>query len=182
MQEVTSVTLTRDCEAIRIPVGAPETLSAGTPLDITQTLGGSYTVRTTSGLFRIAAKDADALGLTPPTPEELKAAHDAPVTEQVVQETLKNCYDPEIPVNIVDLGLVYGVQIEPLPSGRSRVNVQMTLTAPGCGMGGSIAGEVEYKLLNTPGIEEAHVQIVWNPSWHQSMISEEGRKVLGLVE
>jgi probable FeS assembly SUF system protein SufT len=182
MHEVSSVTLTRDCEAIRIPVGAPETLSAGTPLDITQTLGGSYTVRTTSGLFRIAAQDADALGLTPPTPEEIKAASDAPVTEQVVQETLKNCYDPEIPVNIVDLGLVYGVQIEPLPTGRSRVNVQMTLTAPGCGMGGSIAGEVEYKLLNTPGIEEAHVQIVWDPSWHQSMISEEGRKILGLVE
>jgi probable FeS assembly SUF system protein SufT len=180
MQEVTSIILSRDCEAIRIPMGAPETLSAGTPVDITQTLGGSYTVRTPSGLFRIAAKEADALGLQPPSPEEIKAASDAPVTEQVVQETLKNCYDPEIPVNIVDLGLVYGVQIETLPSGRSRVNVQMTLTAPGCGMGGSIAGEAEYKLLNTPGIEEAHVQIVWDPSWHQSMISAEGRKILGL--
>jgi len=180
MQEVTSVTLSRDCEAIRIPMGAPEMLSAGTSVDITQTLGGSYTVRTSGGLFRIAAKEADALGLQPPSPEELKAASDAPVTEQVVQETLKNCYDPDTPVNIVDLGLVYGVQIEPLPSGRSRVNVQMTLTAPGCGMGGSIAGEAEYKLLNTPGIEEAHVQIVWDPSWHQSMISEEGRKILGL--
>jgi len=180
MHEVTSVTLARDCDATRIPVGAPETLAAGTPVDITQTLGGSYTVRTPSGLFRIAAKEADALGLQPPSPEEVKAASNAPVTEQVVQDTLRNCYDPEIPVNIVDLGLVYGVQIEPLPNGRSRVSVQMTLTAPGCGMGGSIAGEAEYKLLNTPGIEEAQVQIVWDPPWHQSMISEAGRKILGL--
>jgi probable FeS assembly SUF system protein SufT len=180
MQEVSSVTLTRDCDAIRIPVGAPEVLPSGTVLDITQTLGGSYTVRTASGLFRIAASEADALGLEPPTAEQIQKASDAPVTEQVVQDTLKNCYDPEIPVNIVDLGLVYGVQIEPLPSGRSRVSVQMTLTAPGCGMGGSIAGEAEYKLLNTPGVEEAHVQIVWDPSWHQSMISEAGRKILGL--
>ena len=180
MHEVTSVTLSRDCDAIRIPVGAPEILPAGTPVDITQSLGGSYTVRTPNGLFRIAAKEADALGLQPPSPEEIKAALDAPVTEQVVQDTLRNCYDPEIPVNIVDLGLVYGVQIEPLPSGRSRVSVQMTLTAPGCGMGGSIAGEAEYKLLNTPGVEEAHVQIVWDPAWHQSMISEAGRKILGL--
>src|SRR5437764_2478037 len=179
MHEVTSVTLARDCDATRIPVGAPEILPAGTPVDITQSLGGSYTVRTASGLFRIAANEADALGLQPPSAEEVKAANDAPVTEQAVQETLKNCYDPEIPVNIVDLGLVYGVQIEPLPTGRSRVSVQMTLTAPGCGMGGSIAAEADYKLLNTPGIEEAHVQIVWDPSWHQSMISAEGRKKLG---
>jgi probable FeS assembly SUF system protein SufT len=180
MQEVTTVTLSRDCDSTRIPVGAPEILPAGTEVDITQTLGGSYTVRATSGLYRIAAKDADALGLQPPSAEEIKAASEGPVTEQIVQETLKNCYDPEIPVNIVDLGLVYGVQIEPLPSGRSKVSVQMTLTAPGCGMGGSIAGEIEYKLLNTPGVEEAHVQIVWDPSWHQSMISEAGRKTLGL--
>src|SRR6266480_4232219 len=162
MQEVISVTLTRDCDATRIPVGAPEILPAGTPVDITQTLGGSYTVRTSSGLFRIAAKEADALGLQAPTEEDVKAAATGPVTEQIVQDTLRNCYDPEIPVNIVDLGLVYGVQIEPLPSGRSRVSVQMTLTAPGCGMGGSIAAEAENKLLNTPGVEEAHVQIVWD--------------------
>jgi probable FeS assembly SUF system protein SufT len=180
MHEISSVTLTRDCDATRIPVGAPEVLPAGTAADITQSLGGSHTIRTDSGLFRIAAKDADALGLQPPSPEEIKAAQDAPVTEQVVHDTLRNCYDPEIPVNIVDLGLVYGVQVEPLPSGKSRVSVQMTLTAPGCGMGGSIAGEAEHKLLNTPGIEEANVQIVWDPSWHQSMISEAGRKILGL--
>src|SRR5438552_1546704 len=180
MHEVSSVTLSRDCDATRIPVGAPEVLPAGTAVDITQTLGGSYTVRTESGLFRIAAKDADALGLQPPSPEEVKAASDAPVTEQIVHDTLRNCYDPEIPVNIVDLGLAYGVQIEPLPSGQSRVSVQMTLTAPGCGMGGSIAAEAENKLLNTPGVEEAQVQIVWDPSWHQSMISEAGRKILGL--
>jgi probable FeS assembly SUF system protein SufT len=145
---------------------------------ITQELGGSFTVMAPDhgGLFRIQGCDADAIG------REIveHAAADGVFEIERVWEQLKQVYDPEIPVNIVDLGLVYGVQIEPLPSGRSRVAVQMTLTAPGCGMGGSIAGEVEYKLLNTPGVEEAQVQIVWDPSWHQSMISEAGRKVLGL--
>ena len=180
MENVTSVELARDCEATQIPAGTPATLPAGTSVDSTQTLGGSYTVHAMGGLFRIAAKDADALGLNPPAEIEPPKTSAGPVDEKSVRETLRQCFDPEIPVNIVDLGLVYDVQIEPLPSGRSMVSVKMTLTAPGCGMGGTIAGDAEYKLLNMPGVEEARVEVVWDPPWHHAMISEEGRKILGL--
>jgi probable FeS assembly SUF system protein SufT len=179
--QVTSVVLTRDCEATAIPAGATTTLPAGTSVDITQTLGGSYTVHAAAGgLFRIAAKDADALGLEPVVETEQPAASTGPVDEQAVWDTLKNCYDPEIPVNIVDLGLVYDMKIHPLPSGRSAVGVKMTLTAQGCGMGPAIAGEAQQKLLALPGVEEANVEIVWEPQWHHSLISEQGKKILGL--
>jgi len=166
-----------------IPAGTVTTLPQGTPVDITQTLGGSYTVRAmTGGLFRIAAKDADALGIEATdatTPAEQKSA-DGPVVEKDVWETLRTCYDPEIPVNIVDLGLVYDMKIVPLPSGRSGVAVKMTLTAPGCGMGSVIAGDAQQRLLGLPGVEEANVEIVWEPQWHHSMITPEGKKILGL--
>lgn len=183
MNNVTTVDLTRDCDAVQIPVGNTVVLPAGTSVDITQTLGGTYTVHAMGGLFRIAAKDADALGLKP---EDIAAAGAAkaggsgPVTEQAVWEVLKTCYDPEIPVNIVDLGLVYDMAIEPTPAGHSRVGVKMTLTAPGCGMGGVIARDAQEKLLMLDGVESAEVEIVWDPPWHQSMISAEGRRILGL--
>src|SRR2546426_5018988 len=183
MQNVNSVELKRDCEATQIPAGIPTTLPAGTPVDITQTLGGSYTVHAMGGgLFRIAAKDSDALGLqqTSADADTLDPAVSGPVNEEAVWDTLRNCYDPEIPVNIVDLGLVYDMHIEPLPSGRSAVAVKMTLTAQGCGMGGAIAGDAQQKLLGLPGVEEANVEIVWDPPWHHSMITEAGRKILGL--
>lgn len=182
MHNVTSVELTRDCEAVQIPSGTPGTLPAGTSVDITQTLGGTYTIHTQGGLFRIAAKDADALGLTPTQSTDAGAPvqSEGPVDEKLVWETLKTCYDPEIPVNIVDLGLVYDLHIEPLPSGNSLVSVKMTLTAPGCGMGATIAGDAQQKILYLPGVEEAVVEIVWDPPWHQSMITEQGRKILGL--
>src|SRR3954447_11357007 len=139
MQNVMTVELTRDCEATQIPSGTPTTLPVGTPVDITQTLGGSYTVHVLGGgLCRIAAKDADALGLVPAAEEQPKAAAEGPVDDKAVWDTLRTCYDPEIPVNIVDLGLVYDMKLAPLPSGRSAVTVKMTLTAPGCGMGGVI--------------------------------------------
>ena len=102
------------------------------------------------------------------------------MTKNSSGDTHKTCYDPEIPVNIVDLGLVYDMHIEPLPSGNSLVSVKMTLTAPGCGMGGTIAGDAQQKILYLPGVEEAVVEIVWDPPWHQSMITEQGRKVLGI--
>src|SRR5438067_1293437 len=146
MQNVISVELKRDCEATQIPAGTPSILPAGTPVDITQTLGGSYTVHPMGGgLFRIAAKDADALGLQQATGEETQpqTAAAGPLNEQAVWATLRDCYDPEIPVNIVDLGLVYDMQIAPLPSGGNAVQVKMTLTAPGCGMGGAIAGDAQ---------------------------------------
>ena len=181
MQNVSSVELTRDCEAVRIPAGDPVVLPAGTAVDITQTLGGTFTVHAQGGLFRIAAKDADALGLEPasnPTPESALLAGE--LNEELIWAALRTCFDPEIPVNIVDLGLVYDMKVTPLPSGRSSVSVKMTLTAPGCGMGGVIAGDAQQKIQALPGVEEALVEIVWDPPWHHSMISEQGRKILGL--
>jgi len=180
MQNMTSVELKRDCPAVQIPAGTSTTLLTGTPVDITQTLGGSYTVHAQGGLYRIAAKDADALGLEPQASEATTAPEGGPVDEKAVWDVLRTCFDPEIPVNIVDLGLVYDMQLAKLPSGDSRVDVKMTLTAPGCGMGPSIAGDAQVKLLNLPGVEDAHVEIVWDPPWHHSMITEPGRKVLGL--
>jgi probable FeS assembly SUF system protein SufT len=184
MNPVSSVELTRDCEAVQIPVGNTVVLPAGTSVDIAQTLGGTYTVHAMGGLFRIATKDLDALGIQPeaanpavttPTP-----ASGEPLTEAAVWEVLRTCYDPEIPVNIVDLGLVYDLVIEPTPTGTSTVAVKMTLTAPGCGMGGVIARDAQEKLLMLDGVESADVDIVWDPPWHQSMISAEGRRILGL--
>lgn len=182
MHNVTSVELTRDCEAVAIPHGSSLTLPKGTPVDITQTLGGSYTIHAQGGLFRIAGKDADALGLSAIVPAEEKSAANTPIDldEKQVWDTLRTCFDPEIPVNIVDLGLVYDLNIQKLSSGHSQVNVKMTLTAPGCGMGPAIAGDAQQKLLYLDGVEEANVEIVWDPPWHQSMITAEGRRVLGL--
>jgi probable FeS assembly SUF system protein SufT len=179
MNNVTSVELTRDCEAVQIPAGTTVTLPAGTPVDITQTLGGTYTIHARGGLYRVNSKDADALGITP-TATEASGKLEGPADEKLIWETLKSCYDPEIPVNIVDLGLVYDMHLEALPSGNSVVSVKMTLTAPGCGMGATIAGDAQQKLLYLPGIEEAVVEIVWDPPWHQSMITEQGRKILGI--
>ena len=179
MNELTSTELRRDCVAVQIPSGTTVTLPAGTPVDITQTLGGSFTVRTGGGLYRIPASDAAALGLEA-SAAGATAEASGPADEARVWETLKTCFDPEIPVNIVDLGLVYDMVIEPLPSGHSKVSVKMTLTAPGCGMGPSIAGDAQQKLLYLPGVEAAQVDIVWDPPWHQSMITADGRRVLGL--
>ena len=184
MQNVTSVELTRDCEAVQIPAGHSATLRAGTPVDITQTLGGTYTVHAAGALYRIAGKNADALGLQTPDAEARTASAEGPASqedlEKNVWDTLKTCYDPDIPVNIVDLGLVYDMHLEAQPDGRHKVSVKMTLTAPGCGMGSAIAGDAQQKLLYLPGVEAADVEIVWDPPWHQSMITSEGRRILGL--
>ncbi len=178
---VTSVELARDCEAVRIPAGESIILPAGTPVDITQTLGGTYTVHAQGGLFRIAAKDADALGLeATPSPSLKSAALAAELSEELIWSTLRSCFDPEIPVNIVDLGLVYDMHVDRAADGKNSVSVKMTLTAPGCGMGGVIAGDAQQKILALPGVDEAVVEIVWDPPWHHSMISEQGKKVLGL--
>ena len=177
MQPTPSVELSRDFAAVQIPAGTTVTLPAGTVVDITQTLGGSYTIHAPGGLFRVATQDADALGLKAPA-ETAAAAGD--VDEKLVWETLRTCFDPEIPVNIVDLGLVYDMQLAKAPDGKARVDVKMTLTAPGCGMGPAIAGDAQVKLLSLPGVDEAQVEIVWEPQWHHSMITPEGRKILGL--
>lgn len=172
--------LLRDCEAVQIPSGNGVTLPRGTQVDITQTLGGSFTVRTAGGLFRLAPIDADALGLETTTASQSSEIVSGTVTEADVIGVLKTCFDPEIPVNIVDLGLVYETLVEPVSGGHYKVNVKMTLTAPGCGMGPSIAADAQQKILSLPGASEATVEVVWDPPWHQSMITAEGRKVLGL--
>ena len=180
MEKGITVELTRDCEAVQIPHGSRVTLPQGTSVDITQTLGGTFTIHANGGLYRIAGQDADALGVDPisETPRPVVSSGD--VKEEDIWSALKTCYDPEIPVNIVDLGLVYDLVLEKLPGGKSRVDVKMTLTAPGCGMGATIAGDARQKLLALPGIEDANVEVVWDPQWHQSMITAEGRRILGL--
>jgi probable FeS assembly SUF system protein SufT len=179
MNPVTSTVLTRDCAAVQIPAGSTVSLPAGTAVDITQTLGGSFTIQAEGGLYRIAAADSDALGVEPNGAESAGRASEV-VTEAQVWDVLRTCYDPEIPVNIVDLGLVYGMKLEDAASGGRRVAVRMTLTASGCGMGGVIAGDAQQKLMMLPGVEEAAVDIVWDPPWHHSMITDNGKKILGL--
>ncbi len=183
MHENTETTLTRDCAAIRIPSGEQITLTAGTPVFITQALGGSYTVATDLGLARIAQHDGDALGIAPSTGENGAAsvATDVRVEEKQVWDQLRTCYDPEIPVNIVDLGLVYDCAVEQPDGQAAKVQVKMTLTAPGCGMGPVIAQEAQQKILSLGGVAEANVELVWDPPWNQAMISEVGKMKLGLL-
>ncbi|MEW6160889.1 MAG: putative Fe-S cluster assembly protein SufT [Verrucomicrobiota bacterium] len=184
MHEHETRILTRDCEAVIIPVGTKVTLQKGEEAYITQSLGGSYTVIVNGNMFRIEGKDADALGIdaatevkpksaTPKSPEEL---------EKEVWTQLRTCYDPEIPVNIVDLGLIYDCRIAPLAeSASNRAEVKMTLTAPGCGMGPMLAQDVQNKLLSIEGIDEADVELVWDPPWNQGMMSEAAKLQLGLL-
>lgn len=173
------IELKREVEAIRIPSGDPATLAATTPVIVTQALGGTFTVMVgrESGLFRIQGADADALGLEP---LGAAAATDGPFDEARVWEQLKNCYDPEIPVNIVDLGLIYGMAAEDTDGGK-HVQIQMTLTAPGCGMGPSIAADAEQRILTVPGVASARVEVVWDPPWNPERISEAGKEKLGMV-
>ena len=174
------VELTRDVEAIQIPAGIKVTLEKGCEVFITQSLGGTYTVQVPAygGLYRITGKDADSLGKSP---QEVSTK---PLSggdlEAMVWEQLRTCYDPVIPVNIVELGLVYGMEIRPQTEGTHQVDVKMTLTAQGCGMGATIAGEARQKLLSVPGVSEANVELVWDPPWNPQMISPEGRARLGL--
>ena len=178
----TAHTLTRDCRVLQIPSGEPFVLPAGTRVILTQSLGGTYTIQApnTGGLFRLDGKDADALGLETVPSETGPAAPAGPVDEKAVWDQLRTCYDPEIPVNIVDLGLVYDLSIGPHPEGGSRVDVKMTITAPGCGMGTAIAADAREKIARLPGVKETEVQVVWDPPWSAGMISEEGRRILGI--
>jgi probable FeS assembly SUF system protein SufT len=177
------IILTRQVDAIQIPSGDSMVIPAGTPVVITQTLGGTYTVATQVGLARISSKDADALGITP---EEHKAKvkianllKNAPLEEQVWAQ-LKEVYDPEIPVDIVNLGLVYDCSISQI-EGKTVVNVKMTLTAPGCGMGPVIAADAQSRVMSLDGVDDAHVDLVWDPVWNQDMITEEGKMKLGMI-
>ena len=184
MHENTTKNLLRDCAATRIPSGEAITLPKDASVFITQALGGSYTVSTNQGLARIADADADALGLEPNAPQPAAPAGadlGGPVEDKAVWDQLRTCYDPEIPVNIVDLGLVYDCIITPRAGQGAMVDVKMTLTAPGCGMGPTIAAEAKSKVLSVPGVGDADVQLVWDPPWNQAMISEAGKMKLGLI-
>jgi probable FeS assembly SUF system protein SufT len=181
------IILKRDCEGVLIPAGTKITLQAGEPVTITQALGGSFTVLIHGNMARIDARDADALGqdhvsgqapAAPPT-EPSPAAGE--VSEDKVMEQLRTCYDPEIPVNIVDLGLIYDMQIQPLPAGGSRVEIKMTLTAPGCGMGPVLQQDVESRVSSIPGVKEAAVFLVWDPPWSRDMLTDAARLELGLM-
>jgi probable FeS assembly SUF system protein SufT len=181
MADNDSVELSRDCDAVQIPAGNEVTLKAGTLVDIAQTLGGSFTVHCMGALFRIAGKDADALGREAPAEAREQDGDQAgEYDEEKVWAALKTCFDPEIPVNIVDLGLVYDLRGELVQGGLHKVTVKMTLTAPGCGMGPVIARDAQSKILEVPGVADASVEVVWDPPWHQSMISPAGRKILGM--
>lgn len=189
IQQYDEVSFARDCEAIQIPSGNKLTVPKGSTGTVTQTLGGSFTLQVpaVAALVRILEKDLDAIYKEgKPVVVSAAATCTAPIAavgelgDEAVFEVLKRVYDPEIPVNVVDLGLIYDVQVTKLAQGGNRVEVKMTLTAPGCGMGPSIAGDAQMKLLATSGISEANVQLVWDPPWNPSMISPEGKKKLGI--
>jgi len=175
------VKLSRDITAIIIPAGEPVQLREGTAGVITQSLGGSFTVYIEGNLFRISGVDADAIGKEPVVPPTIPDDATDDDFEQVVWDQLKTCYDPEIPVNIVDLGLVYRCEITPEPDGKRTVSVDMTLTAPGCGMGDILVADARDKIEVIPTVDRVDVQLVFDPPWNQSMMSEEARLQTGLM-
>ena len=176
--------LTRDVEASVVPVGTKVTLQKGEQAHITQSLGGTYTVIVNGNMFRIESKDGDALGIEAPV-GTATATPSGPLTqeelEKKVWESLKTCYDPEIPVNIVDLGLIYDCHLTPIGEHNFKADVKMTLTAPGCGMGPVLAQDVQNKLISLEPIDEANVELVWDPPWNQGMMTEAAKLQLGLM-
>ncbi len=174
------ITFERDCEVIMVPAGDEVVLPAGTVGYITQALGGSFTVYVEGNLFRLAGTEADAIGKEPlPAPALPDNASDSDV-EALVWQQLRTCYDPEIPVSIVELGLIYECEVTPMGGGDRRVDVDMTLTAPGCGMGDILVDDVRTKLLMIPTVVAADVELVFDPPWNQSMMSEAARLEVGL--
>lgn len=173
------VEVQRDCVAIQIPDGTRVPLSTGTPVVITQALGGTYTVMTPWGqMLRIESKDADALGKDA---GETEAEPEGGSLEDRIWTQMRKCFDPEIPVNIVDLGLVYDTQILPHPDGGHLVQVKMTLTAPGCGMGDILAQDVQRAIESVTGVTEADVEVVFDPQWSMDMMTEAARLQLGML-
>jgi probable FeS assembly SUF system protein SufT len=175
------VTFSRDCPAVLIPAGDRVTLPKGTTGFLTQALGGSFTIYIEGNLFRIAGAEGDAIGKpasqAPDVPDDATEAE----IESAVWQQLRTCYDPEIPINIVELGLVYECKVEPLEAGKRLAKVKMTLTAPGCGMGEILTQDVREKIEQIPTVERAEVELVFDPPWNQSMMSEEARLEAGLL-
>jgi len=178
------ITTTRDIDAILIPLGTPVTIPAGAMVLITQELGGTYTVSVSGNLARVEGKDADALGLDAAAPaattDKTADAECGPVDEDAVWAALRTCFDPEIPVNIVDLGLVYDCHIVDTDDGGNHIEITMTLTAPGCGMGPFIVDDVRAKTLSVENVTDVQVELVFDPTWDRSMMSDEARLQLGM--
>jgi probable FeS assembly SUF system protein SufT len=173
----------RDCDAVLVPQGEKVSLPAGSVGYITQALGGSWTVFVEGNLFRIAGGDADAIGKEPPAPLELPEGADDEAVEQLVWKQLRTCFDPEIPINVVDLGLVYEARVEPHAEhpGQRLVQVRMTLTAPACGMGDILVADVTDKIEMIPTVAEADVELVFDPPWTRNMMSEVARLETGML-
>lgn len=181
------ITLTRDVEAVIVPAGDKVTLAKGERAYLFQSLGDSHTVVVNGNTFRIDGKDADALGkeVTAKPAAPASASSDKPVTREDLEkqawDAMRNCFDPEIPVNVVDLGLIYDLALTKLGDTTFKADVKMTLTAPGCGMGPMIAQDVQNRLLSLEAVDEANVELVWDPPWNQAMMSEAAKLQLGLL-
>jgi probable FeS assembly SUF system protein SufT len=171
----------RDCAAVMVPQGEEVTLPAGQNGYITQALGGSFTVFVDGNLFRIRGEDADAIGKEPPQALAISAEADDQEIEKLVWQQLRTCYDPEIPINVVDLGLVYDCTLEKMENDQRRVKVQMTLTAPGCGMGDILVDDVRSKLESIPTVAEADVELTFDPPWNQAMMSDVAKLETGML-
>lgn len=181
MEHGRSIIVERDCDAVLIPAGMSITLRKGSEVFITQALGGNYTVNINGNLAQVSARDADALGFDVGAPDaKERNAGNGGVDEDLLWDQMRTCYDPEIPINIVDLGLIYDCKILPLEGGGHRVNVVMTLTAPGCGMGQFLAEDVRSKLEQVPNVSEVNVELTFDPPWNQEMMSEAARLETGL--
>jgi probable FeS assembly SUF system protein SufT len=171
----------RDCDVVLVPQGEQVTLPAGSIGYVTQALGGSWTVFVEGNLFRVAGKDADAIGKAPPAPLELAAGASDEDVEQLVWKQLRTCFDPEIPINVVDLGLVYEAIVRTREDGQREVDIRMTLTAPACGMGDILVDDVRSKLELIPTVAEADVELVFDPPWNRTMMSEAARLETGML-
>lgn len=171
----------RDCIAVLVPQGDQVTLPAGSVGYITQALGGSFTVFVEGNLFRVAGEDADAIGKQSPEPLHLPEGSGDDAVEKLIWQQLRTCFDPEIPINVVELGLVYACDVEHLDDGQRKVNIKMTLTAPGCGMGDILIEDVRSKVERVPTVAEADVELVFDPPWNQSMMSEAARLETGML-
>ena len=176
------ITVNRDVEAILIPVGTEIMIPKGSEVFITQALGGNYTVNVNGNLAQVAAQNADALGFDVPEPIKLKEGQgeDGKVDEDLIWQQLRTCYDPEIPVNMVDLGLIYNCTVTPLDDGGNRVDILMTLTAPGCGMGDFLAADVRQKVAMVPNVTDVNVELTFDPPWNQEMMSEAAKLQTGM--
>jgi probable FeS assembly SUF system protein SufT len=173
------IKLTRDCQVIEIPSGVHHTLTAGSVVRVMQSLGGSYTVTgERGGMYRVDAADADALGLAAASPAASTSATE--FSEPMVWQQLRTVYDPEIPVNVVDLGLIYSCAITAADAGQHRIDVKMSMTAPGCGMGNVLKSDVHDKLARLPTVKEVNVEVVFDPPWNPGRMTEAAKLQLGL--